>query len=424
MNQFESKIVYLNMTDDSNQEILNVTGNDERYYFHVIEQENTSNSNDSGMGSSKTSLPINEISYLNNMSSLNQTEINDICSSIVNDIHEIYKKYTKEIVSQPEINTDLENTNYNIISSDTIDSISQIDPVVNLTLDKQKDNSEIVDNEKQNNVIDFIDISDEDENNGQETSHISPIVNLTSVHKLQRAKNVKKILPLFKKKINFNIKFLNKKQTSEHVNPEIKSSNGYQLRMGDLLLLITPNTWLNDNIIQNYISLLISNCDQNILELNTDFLISYKRHGYKFIYKWFKTKYPSLNNYKRIVIPINPNMNHWALLVVEIWEGKIYCADSFNRLNMEELSLASEFFNQIFIDYFQDSGIKRTIPKNWKYENWNSPNQSNSYDCGVFTCTNARYYLFDKHPDYTEADIPLLRHRIAWELINNTIIPF
>jgi len=423
MDQSKSKVDCKNITD-SNQEMLNVTGNDERYYFHVIEKENTSYSNDNGMGSSNASLPINENPCLNN---INQTEGNDFCSTIVNDIHEIYKGYTPEFESQLEILMDTENPNYNIISPDIIDSISQtdpVDPVVNLTPNKQEENSEIVDNEEQNNIIDLIEISDEDENNEQETSHISQIVNITSQHTLRYAKNVSKILPLFKRKINFTVNFLNQKEINEQVNPDIKSSNGYQLKIGDLLLLITPRTWLNDNIIQNYISLLIDFCDQNVLELNTDFLISYKRNGYNFIYKWFKVKYPSLDNYQRIVIPINPDSRHWALLVVEIWEGKIYCADSFNHLYIEELTLASEFLNQIFIDYFQESSVKRAIPKNWKYEKWNSPKQSNTYDCGVFTCTNARYLLFNQHPDYTEKDIPLLRHRIAWELINHTIISF
>jgi len=90
-------------------------------------------------------------------------------------------------------------------------------------------------------------------------------------------------------------------------------------------------------------------------------------------------------------------------------------------LNIAELKLVSEFLNQIVIDYSKDSGVEMPITNNKK---WNSPNQSNGYDCGVFTCTNARYFLFDRFPEYTESDILLLRHRIAWELINNTIIPF
>jgi len=171
MDQFDPKIGNINITD-SNHEELNVTGNDERYYFHVIEKENTSYSNDNGMGSSKASLPINENPY----SPLSETEINDFCSSLVADIHEHFKEYSKEIESLNEITMDLENPNYNIISPDIIDSISQtdpVDPVVNLTPDKQKENSKIVDDEEQNNIIDLIEISDEDENNEQETSHIS-----------------------------------------------------------------------------------------------------------------------------------------------------------------------------------------------------------------------------------------------------------
>jgi len=51
---------------------------------------------------------------------------------------------------------------------------------------------------------------------------------------------------------------------------------------------------------------------------------------------WTKTN--NLYDYKRIVIPINPNKIHWALIIIDIWKGIIHYFYNFNKTHIEKFS--------------------------------------------------------------------------------------
>jgi Ulp1 family protease len=48
-----------------------------------------------------------------------------------------------------------------------------------------------------------------------------------------------------------------------------------------------------------------------------------------------------------------------------------------------------------------------------------SPQQNNSIDCGVFLCANMFYISNGFIPRYTQKDIPSIRYRIAFTLLQN-----
>ncbi|KAL4103760.1 hypothetical protein QTP88_019101 [Uroleucon formosanum] len=373
------------ITDSS--DINNLSGDDETFYFQIIEEDNeTSDCNDS-------TSTINETIYSNDITSFSQVDIDNIISSIVED------KNQTEVKSQPD----------DVYDSEKLNSISP----------NKQESTENIDSMLQIETVD-LSSSDSDEHTEQlGAKRTDPLVNLTAIRFINDRDTT--YFTYYHEEIFTKlIKFLSGKTVNYVVNPFMKTTNGYKLHVKDLMTVLTTGTWLNDSIVQNYISLLIRHCDRT-LELNTDFLNCYRLRGYDSVYKWFKNY--DLNNFNRIVVPINPGKVHWCILVIELWKGKIYYFDSYlSTLIKDELTLSSEFLNRAIIDYIKHSGVKRTVPKKWEYINGKSPVQQNHHDCGVFTCMNARYFLLNKPPEYVQKDIPILRQIIAWELINNNLV--
>lgn len=57
----------------------------------------------------------------------------------------------------------------------------------------------------------------------------------------------------------------------------------------------------------------------------------------------------------------------------------------------------------------------------WEAVRGQSPLQSNGFDCGVFTCTTAEFISRGVYPNYTEADLSLVRKRLIAEIIAGEI---
>ena len=48
------------------------------------------------------------------------------------------------------------------------------------------------------------------------------------------------------------------------------------------------------------------------------------------------------------------------------------------------------------------------------------PEQRNTYDCGVFACQIANYLTSDVPLDFTEADMPMFRDRLAADILQGS----
>lgn len=88
----------------------------------------------------------------------------------------------------------------------------------------------------------------------------------------------------------------------------------------------------------------------------------------------------------RLFVPLNPNKNHWTLLVVFMQMKLIRYYDSLC------LDRAGDKYSITMLRYLNDmSRLHRKVGlrlQEWKFKrctNKNTPQQSNSYDCGVFT---------------------------------------
>ncbi|KAL4103540.1 hypothetical protein QTP88_018903 [Uroleucon formosanum] len=262
----------------------------------------------------------------------------------------------------------------------------------------------------------IVDLCD-DEDQSMDTSESSrPEVNLELVKFIKRPRNILKIFPNHKRNTVGILEFLTGKKVGEYVNENLRLS-GYNLYVENIVKLVTPKTWLPDVVIQNYIFLLVNNC-KDTLNICTDTLASFQKDGQKTVVNWLGNN--NLLRCQRVVVLINPNKDHWALFVVHTSNGVVYSFDSFNRSHQKEFDLVCDFLNKAFDCISHVTGQTRII--NWKINLIECPRQTNQYDCGVFACTNARCYLLGKYFDYSQSDIRLLRQRIAFELINTTIV--
>ena len=70
--------------------------------------------------------------------------------------------------------------------------------------------------------------------------------------------------------------------------------------------------------------------------------------------------------------------------------------------------------------YFNKEHNKlRQTPLVFQIERPACPEQRNTYDCGVFACQIANYLTSDVPLDFTEADMPMFRERLAADILQD-----
>lgn len=191
----------------------------------------------------------------------------------------------------------------------------------------------------------------------------------------------------------------------------------------DIMRVFTPDSWLNDVIINFYINLLVKKSNDKILGLSSFFFRGVANVGFiEYLKKTLKNT--NVFEYKKIIIPTHlDNVNHWTLIVVEPQARTITYFDSFVNLNYfnalsSKISFVVGFLNTV---YRAQIGFVPSIT--WKVKCGNSPAQNNNNDCGVYVLSNARYVMHERPLVYREEDIVLLRQRITFEIISYEIYP-
>lgn len=184
--------------------------------------------------------------------------------------------------------------------------------------------------------------------------------------------------------------------------------------------------WLNDEI--------ISACLQQVVEyglqaanhkagdtpkfyaFNTFFYTNLREKGAQSVRRWAtraKIGKENLLKVERVFIPVHSGA-HWTLLVVSPVAHTIEYFDSLGGPARPYILNAKAW-------------LREELGKLFKEEEWTvptgsvgaGPQQSNSSDCGVFTCTNAKMVVLGVDPmAYAGSDMELQRTRMAAELLN------
>jgi Ulp1 family protease len=207
----------------------------------------------------------------------------------------------------------------------------------------------------------------------------------------------------------------------------------------DSIRTLKGNNWLDDGVINAYMSLLYSESlerDQQLYffapcsTLFFEVLTSPKYEGdestynYKRVSKW--TKKIDLLSMDKIIVPIHVAGSHWTVACINIRDRQFEYYDSLIAL------CGHKEYGQYVLDrlcrYLEDEAKDKqqsTLHANrWRrfvYNEKEIPQQDNSYDCGVFVCLFARNIAQDKRMNFSQVDIQQHRKLLALSILNKRV---
>ncbi|WP_419241160.1 Ulp1 family isopeptidase [Cardinium endosymbiont of Nabis limbatus] len=193
---------------------------------------------------------------------------------------------------------------------------------------------------------------------------------------------------------------------------------GIEVRAKDLISLQMGN-WLNDNIIEAYLSMIDKRSKGKVYSFNTWFYNKLLKEGYKGVSRWTKS-IGNVFSYDKVLIPIHlKSPGHWCLAVIDMINKTIQYYDSQGGENKEGL-------NKILAYLIDEMATKKTSQLNkdgWRLECLKDiPQQGNGYDCGVFLCKFADYLAQNRKIEFTQSDMPYFRQRIGIEILNKKLM--
>lgn len=141
----------------------------------------------------------------------------------------------------------------------------------------------------------------------------------------------------------------------------------------------------------------------------------YSAQGYQAVRRWSRKK--DIFACKKMFSPIHLG-NHWCLTCVNFVDKTVKYYDSLGGSNPKCLNIIFDYLKE----EYENKKNEKFNCSGWKLMTANDcPVQKNSYDCGVFTCINAEYLARDAKLDFTQEDMPKLRLRICYEILNNSL---
>ncbi|KAL5233022.1 hypothetical protein ACI65C_000432 [Semiaphis heraclei] len=217
------------------------------------------------------------------------------------------------------------------------------------------------------------------------------------------------IFPSYSKEIADSIALQMSGSLNEYIVP------GKNIKKMDLKSVYVPNAWLNDEVINHYLGMIVERDPTNIHSFDTFFYSKLSSQGYQSVRRWSRKK--DIFACKKMFSPIHLG-NHWCLICVNFIEKNVKYYDSLGGKNPRCLNIIFDYLKQEYKnkknEEFDSSGWKLMDAED-------CPKQQNGYDCGVFTCVNAEYLSRDAKLDFVQDDMPILRNRISYEILNNRL---
>ena len=180
----------------------------------------------------------------------------------------------------------------------------------------------------------------------------------------------------------------------------------------------TKDRWLNDNIINFYLNLLLySKKDKTMLTLPSQSFQKYLKNNESENIKLVKE---NIYDYDLIIIPVCYK-NHWSLALLKTKELRVRYFDSLGKdvQAKERNNLLQKFITKIITTDAHHKQIQLNM-RSWIFRaESNVPQQTNSYDCGLFTCSFARAIIngeWSSKETYPEEKLETIRKRISEEI--------
>lgn len=233
--------------------------------------------------------------------------------------------------------------------------------------------------------------------------------------KLSKMKESAKVKPL----TSYQLSQVDAWWKSRDPNRNIITKFGIDICVRDLSTLSDCH-WLNDSIIDFYMSLIKQRSQSGDLPavhcFSTFFYTNLSQRGYGSVKKWAKRAKVDVTKMDYIFCPINLHQSHWALGVINNREQSFDYYDSLYGTGNEVLSLLETYMEEETVKNYGPSMDGHDYTKYDYNANMQCPSQKNGYDCGVFACTTADYLSRGLPLLYSQADMRVLRRRMAYEV--------
>ncbi len=230
---------------------------------------------------------------------------------------------------------------------------------------------------------------------------------------------------------------------SKIIGKHIKSN--LEITVKDILTL-EDGQWLNDEIINIYMSLLqdrnlkkrqTSNKYFHVLFMNSFFFTKLSSNGYnyKLVKRWtkkikfIKKGFNNLNNIfelDKFIFPIHVNNIHWCCGCINFTNKRFEYYDSMKGNNAEFFIIIKQYLLDEWKDKLKCDKNKYNLNINeWdEYNTEKYPQQENGFDCGLFTCKCADWLVDDLFPDYKQENMSYFRKRMIVEIIQGKTLDF
>lgn len=188
--------------------------------------------------------------------------------------------------------------------------------------------------------------------------------------------------------------------------------------------------WLNDNIIDFYLSMVTERSQKskgslpNSFAFSTHFFSTLQTRGYSGVARWAKRKGIDVTKQDFIFVPINRHNTHWCLAVINNRDMRFEFYDSMNGAGTQALHLLRDYMCQQTIATYPDSN-----PADLGYDKYEMcstlqcPQQKNSFDCGVFVSKMVEVLSRDLPiMSFSQRDMPNIRRRMAYEITQQHLL--
>ncbi|EDW04455.1 GH23254 [Drosophila grimshawi] len=225
---------------------------------------------------------------------------------------------------------------------------------------------------------------------------------------------------------NKEIRKAKRKNYREFCESIVSTSEGARLHMYGIsinnadIMTLTKNSWLNDNVINLYLNLIVARSQKitlpRVYAMNTFFVPSLLK-GYKNVSRW--TRHVDIFKEDMILVPVHVDNVHWCMAIIDMSKNMISYYDSFNIPNPTVLNALRNFLIE------QSLARKLETPltlKDFQVQHaTNVPRQTNTSDCGVFSCMFAKYITRNKSLTFSQKDMPRFRKQMKREITNGRL---
>ncbi|RKP29876.1 cysteine proteinase [Metschnikowia bicuspidata] len=182
------------------------------------------------------------------------------------------------------------------------------------------------------------------------------------------------------------------------------------------LSTLADGRWLNDNVIDFYLNM-VAERYPDVYCWTTHFFTTLKSKGYAGVARWAKRRKVTLTDKKLIAVPINIMSTHWAMAVVDNEAETISYYDSLaSKGNLNAVQLLQHYMAKE-CERLQVAPVWYTLQPHME-----TPQQLNGFDCGVFSCSVAKFVCGRMALSFSQSDMATLRRRMAFEIILKSLL--